>query len=220
MKSRLVVAGLILLPSVQVASAGGTAVSVVTGFPTGVGLEVTQQFAPSWNARVGGGIPVELEPSDVKVGHNKYDMTFKVGGVSALVDWHPTGGNFRLSAGALLVPERTTFNRTKAPFTLGNQTYTSSQVTRVYGETKVSQRVAPAFLVGWGNAAKRNGHWGFNAEAGIAATGDTKVSLTAVGPLANDPVLKTALEAERQHIKDKSTFNVQMIARIGVSYGF
>ncbi len=221
MKSTSILAGLILLlPTVSIVSAGDTAVSVVTGAPTGFGLEVTQRLGPQWNARIGAGIPFEAEPEDVKIGHNKFDVKVKFGGASALLDWHPTKGNFRLSGGLFLLPEKLTFERTKAPYELGTRTYNGAQLTQVRGEAKIGHRVAPAVLIGWGNPVKLGKRWGFNAEAGVAYSGDTEVSLSAQGPLANDPTLKAALESERQHIKDKSTMSVQLVARLGVSYRF
>jgi hypothetical protein len=213
---------LVMLASLAVvgsAQAEGLAVTATFGLPLGPGVDFTYRLSPHVNLRAGGAVPAEPTVEDFKYGDIKYDLKVKVGGVNAFVDWHPTTGNFHLSGGVMTV--RSPWTTTAVPvssYTINGRSYAAADVGRLSGEVRLQNKVAPAFLVGWGNPVRPGKHWGFVIDVGVAYVGKQDFILSASGPIASDPAFRRDLAEEQR--KQSDEHSVTGVAKIGVSYQF
>ncbi|MFV2058012.1 MAG: hypothetical protein ACC707_16220, partial [Thiohalomonadales bacterium] len=143
----------------------------------GLGVELTQSIYPKVNLRAG--INAYSVDSDVTQGGNDYKQTIDLQSISALVDWHPFAGGFRITGGLLLNgTEVKLFSDSQQTFTIGNETYTSDNM-QLSG--LVSFRpVAPYLGIGWGSSPHGSG-WSVTAELGVIYVGESDVKLDATG---------------------------------------
>lgn len=111
--------------------------------------------------------------------------------VSALADWHPMGGGFRFSAGAM-------YNATEGsgsispdePVEVGTRTYTPQEIGNLSATIRPGITIAPYGGVGFGRAIGRR--VGVLFDIGAVYLGSPEVDITATGMLA-----PTAQEAEQ-----------------------
>jgi len=112
-------------------------------------------------------------------------LAFRSG--EAHFDFFPFAGGFHLSPGLLFYNGNHIDAVASAPanqsFTLGGVTYTSSSTNPVNGTAKIDfNKVAPTFLIGFGNLIPRSRRrFSFNFELGAAYTGAPRASLNLQG---------------------------------------
>jgi hypothetical protein len=164
--------------------------------------------------------------SNVRGGFNffNYDLTetqsgFSVDGhlrlrsAEAIYDWYPFGKVFHLSPGALIYNgNKVTADLTTTPgtsFTLNGTSYTSGAGNPVTGQATAAlnnYKVAPMFLLGFGNLIPRSGrHFAVNFDIGGAFVGSPKVTMTMAGTAcsagrgcvnaATDPAFQSNLQS-------------------------
>jgi len=139
-----------------------------------------------------------------------YDSTLKFHSVQALYDVYPLGGRLHLSPGLLIYNG----NRIDAnvsvggdSFSLNGVQYWSLSTNPVRGTAEVTiHRMAPLFLIGFGNLAPRSRHHLlFSIDGGMAYQGLPQVKLTLSGAAApllfpyvdvSDPAIQSNLRAE------------------------
>jgi hypothetical protein len=185
----------------------------------GAGADLTYRLAPRVNLRAGASVPVSVNLDDVSFGDVKYDTKAKLGGVQALVDWHPFAGRFRVSAGIVAFRSPWTLRANRvSTYKINGHTYAGNDVGDLTAEIQLKHKVAPAFTLGWGNAVRPGRHWGFGLEAGLAYVGKQDFVLKATGPLAGDAAFRRDLEAERV-TRSKGTA-VRPVVKLGLSYHF
>ncbi|HET9678933.1 MAG TPA: hypothetical protein VFP95_00025, partial [Gammaproteobacteria bacterium] len=93
MKAKLLVAGLLLLPTLAVAETGITAKASTLG----LGVELNQSFNEYVGVRLG--LNNYSYAYDTTEDGIEYNFDLELNSVMLLLDYHPFGGNFRLSAG-------------------------------------------------------------------------------------------------------------------------
>lgn len=187
----------------------------------GFGFEFVKSFNGAFNGRAGfNAFDYEFNQVD---GDISYDYNLELNTVSALLDWHPFGGGFRLSAGAIVNGNQ--ISGTATPnfdsFNIGGTTYTAEDVGRL--DAKVDfNNVAPYFGIGWGNAAgKYSKGFSLSADLGVLFQGDPNVSLKASGTVATQPQFEDDIAREEQELQDElSGFTMYPVASIGISYAF
>ena len=131
-----------------------------------------------------------------------------------------------------------TANLTTTPgttFTINGTTYTSAAGNPITGVATVplnEYKVAPMFLLGFGNLVPRSGrHFGVIFDIGAAAIGSPKLALnlagTACSPAggcvnaATDPALQSNLQATKTKANNSISFLQALpIIRIGFGYSF
>jgi hypothetical protein len=196
---------------------------------------------------------VEVTPkSNVRGGFNffSYDLTetqsgFSVNGhlrlrsAEAIYDWYPFGKVFHLSPGALIYNgNKVTANLTTnsgTSFTLNGTNYTSGAGNPVTGLANVAlnnYKVAPMFLLGFGNLIPRSGrHFAVNFDIGAAFTGSPKVTMTMAGTACNDarvcvnaatdPAFQSNLQATlKKANNDVSFLKAFPVISIGFGYSY
>lgn len=188
--------------------------------------------------------------ANVRFGFNafNYDHTFDKDGVSykgtlglrsaqASFDFFPLGG-FHLSPGLLIYNGNNVRAKASVPgnqsFTLNHVTYFSDVNNPIGGTGKLDlNKVAPMFLVGFGNLVPRTHRFSVSFEVGMAYQGSPSVKLGLTGNACDDAigtncrsvVTDTAVQsnilAEQKRLNDKaSPFQFYPIISFGIGYKF
>jgi len=186
----------------------------------GLGVDLTTAFTSFLNGRAGFNYFSYSETrteSDVR-----YDADLKLQSVTALLDWHPFAGGFRITAGALINGNRLDMTaKPAASFTIGNNTYTANQAGVLSAKVDFDD-VAPYLGIGWGNAVADNQGFSFALDLGVLFQGSPKAKLAAVGgALANDPAFLADLRQEERNLNhDLNNFELYPVIGAGVAYRF
>jgi hypothetical protein len=198
----------------------GVKVSILLG----VGIEAATSVTRKSNVR--GGFNMFSYDFDQTKDNTDYSLKLRLRSVQATYDWFPFGGGFHLSPGVLVYNgnkvEGDLTNPPGKTFTLGNTSYTSLASDPVTGVATISlnnYKVAPMFLLGWGNLLKRGrGHFSFSFEFGAAFVGSPLATLnlkgtacTVAAPVtcrsaASDPTVLSNVQAEQTKINNDISF--------------
>ena len=183
----------------------------------GVGLEVERTFSDSISSRVGVNY-FTYSYSGTESGI-EYEFDLNLMSVSALLDWHPFKGSFRVSGGAI-------YNGTNIDGTaqlavnnniIGGTPFTNTEIGTLTAEVDFND-IAPYLGLGWDTSFGKDNSFGFIFEAGAIYQGSPEVDLTATGTA---PGLQAALTNEEQDLQDDlDEFKVYPVISIGISYRF
>ncbi len=182
----------------------------------GLGAEITKSFTETLNGRVG--FNSYKFTTSGKEGDVDYDIDMKWQSTALLLDWHPGGGSFRLTAGYMLNGNKLEMTaKPTSNYTIGDQTYTLAQVGTLTGTVDMDN--GPYVGLGWGNAGTKG--FGFSFELGAIYQGSPKVNLNATGTLATDANFQTELTKEEKKAQDSlDSFKWYPQIALGLSYGF
>lgn len=186
----------------------------------GFGLVLTQSIMPNLNFRLDGYL-FGLDYSSTKDG-NRYDFDLKLRSVNALLDWHPFGGNFRLSGGAVYNGNGLDAEAVEQEtYMVGNRTFTQGQVGRLTGNMDFRD-FAPYLGIGWGQAIREDRRWTFTMDLGVIFQGRPEVTLASTGgTLSDHPVLVQELAEEELELEDEfDFFRFYPVLSIGLNYRF
>lgn len=166
----------------------------------GLGGEVTARITSNVNARLGinaFGLDLDGEISDIE-----YDFDIDLLSYSALLDWYPFKGSFRVSGGILVNESEVGLSTTPViPLMIGGTIYTPAEIGVLSG-TLGFDNVAPYVGIGWGNAFGKDKRWGFVSDVGVAFIGSPDVNLSANGLMAADPAFQANLAMESADIEE------------------
>lgn len=156
----------------------------------------------------------------------------------AHLDFFPFAGSFHLSPGLLFYNDNhIAATATVGPgqqFTLGGVSYSSSAADPVTGTAKLSfNKVAPSFLIGFGNLLPRNRRrFSLTTEFGVAYTGAPKAALNLQGTActvpaaicvnaATDPTVQSNVQSEVAKVNhDVSIIKIYPLASVGFAVNF
>jgi hypothetical protein len=207
---------------------------------------------------IGGEAAVALTKRiNVRGGFNlfSYSTTFNNDGIGygaklafrsgeAHLDFFPFAGGFHLSPGLLLYNDNHIDANVNVgsgqSFTLGGVSYTSNPTNPVMGTASLGfNKVAPTFLIGFGNLIPRNRRrFSFTGDFGIAYTGAPKAAMTLAGSVctsaivggspvsscvdaANDPTVQANVQSEVAKVNhDVSFIKIYPIASFGFAVNF
>ncbi len=196
----------------------------------GVGAELTVGLSPQVNARLGvNGYNYRdegREASDIF-----YDAEANLRTATALLDWHPGGRGFRLTAGAVYNDtsvEGSSLPPASGVYDIGGVPVPVNLVGTLDAEADFDP-VVPYAGLGWGNAVAGNKKVGFFVDLGVVFQGKADVTLTPIIP-ANSPinttpgareVLDVLLRREEQDLEDEvADYDLYPVVAIGFSYRF
>jgi hypothetical protein len=198
----------------------------------GAGLELSTPLSERLNARAG----VNYFQYDTSVTESgiDYDADLKLRSISAMLDWHPMRGGFRLTAGILGNGNKLSLIASgEDDYTIGDATYRGDL--RLDGNVDF-RSAAPYLGLGWGNVFGKGGAWSFTADAGVVLQGKPRPTLAAsgtaqrlengvpVGPVidvADDPLFQQELAREEQNLRDElDRFQYYPVLSIGLAYRF
>ncbi|MBW8877996.1 MAG: hypothetical protein JF614_23790 [Acidobacteria bacterium] len=219
---------LAVLAAPAIPAAAEVAVTAKAG-TLGGGAELTVGLSPQWNVRLGGNA-FDYTDNRREVSGIFYDATAHLRTAEALLDFHPGGGGFRLSAGAIYNDTRIDGNSlvpASGFYDLGGVQVPASLVGTLDGQIKFDP-VVPYAGLGWGNAVGPGRRVRFAADLGAIFQGKGKATLTPripAGSPLNAPVARQALQVlldrEQAEIeKDVADYTVYPVVSIGVSYRF
>ncbi|HEV7783746.1 MAG TPA: TonB-dependent receptor [Thermoanaerobaculia bacterium] len=222
-------AALLLMAMAGPAPARGEVAVTAKGGTLGAGVELTVGIAPQWNVRLGGNA-FNYTDDHREVSGIFYDATARLRTASALLDFHPGGGGFRLSAGAIYNDTRIDGNSlvpASGLYDIGGVQVPSALVGTLDGQIKFDP-VVPYVGLGWGNAVGPGRRLRFAADVGAMFQGKGKVTLTPqipAGSPLNDPIARAALQVlldreEADIEKDVADYTVYPVVSIGISYRF
>jgi len=155
----------------------------------------------------------------------------------ATYEWYPFHGGFHVGPTVLAYNASHVHAKVAVPggnvFTITNNSYQSDPSDPIRGTASMSfPKLAPGFLVGWGNLAGRRRHFTVPLELGFIFEGVPHVSLNLTGTgcdvsglgcssLGSDPAAVNAIHAEQQKIAREVTFlRFYPVVSLGLGYSF
>jgi hypothetical protein len=212
--------GVALLFPATFVRAEGAAIAAKVG-TTGAGADLTIGLTHSINVRLGAqGWSRSETRTEQEI---EYDADLSLVSGEVLLDLHPAGRGFRISAGAIVNGNEVTAVSTEdAVYVINGTPYPVGLVGRLHGKVEANT-FAPYLGIGWGNAVAPGAKWRVAADLGAFYQGKPKVSLRAESPLLELLPARFAedLEAERQKIEDDvSDYRWYPVVSLGVSYRF
>jgi len=157
----------------------------------------------------------------------KYDGDLKLLTVGALLDYYPSEGTFRLTAGAYYNANK--FDLVATPslsdsISIGDNSYTGAEIGHL-NSTVEFNKIAPYIGLGWGNKPSAEKGWGFTFDLGAMYQGSAIATAEAIVNNAVSQTVKnkitTDVEQERQKIEDDmGSYTWYPVIMIGVNYTF
>jgi hypothetical protein len=142
----------------------------------GLGGGVTAEFNPHVGARLGY-TAYTYDIDDRQESDLVLNGDADLGGLQALLDWYPMGGNFRVTVGAV---ETADVNADATPirgtFTFDEVEYSAADVGEARAHADFGS-LAPYVGIGYGRTLSADGHFSFMADVGVAFPGRPDVTL-------------------------------------------
>ena len=189
----------------------------------GLGITATTSLSDQVNARAllaGFSLDTDGNTDDIE-----YDASADILFAGGMLDFHPAGGGFRLSAGLLYNGSEIDANGecNSASCEVGDTLNVIQNGDRVEGDIDFDS-AAPYIGLGWGNAVDRAGRWSFSFDLGAAYIGEGDVSLRCTqvsGPPGSTAACNMAAEEEERELQeDVADFEWYPVLMIGAAYRF
>ncbi|MES1981027.1 MAG: hypothetical protein V4443_01005 [Pseudomonadota bacterium] len=222
MKYRILIAALLsLIPLLTYAD--GLAVTGRLG-STGGGVELSKLYSEKFTGRIG------FNTFNYNTGLTRnninYDFHLKLQTATALADWYPYAGIFRVSGGLILNRNRVDLNaqpNSGNTYTINGRVYTSgSEAQSLNGGVRFNL-IAPYIGIGWGNPVEKQKKWGLVSDIGLMLQGAPKTNLdvTCAPGYSGCASLQNDTAAERSKLDSSvSNFKLLPVLTIGASYQF
>ncbi len=199
----------------------------------GVGLDFSVGLTKNLNLRLGvASVDIEGEDETVTIGDDGFEgdvdaeLDFDYGSNAILIDWHPFGGGFRLSAGMFRNTGAADLSGTlQSTVVIDGDTLAPSDINGdIGGEVKLADSFQPYLGVGWGRGAGGEGGLSFSVDLGVALL-DPEVELEAEvnagGNFADqDELDQTLRDAESDAEDELDDLEFWPVLAIGVNYAF
>ena len=196
----------------------------------GLGVQFHAGVTETLNLRLGlhhfsGSLDVDAEDSNGAKGDElRYSGDLELNNLSLLADWYPTGGNFHISAGAVLNNNDLTVDaRCNNPSgcEVGGNSFSRTEIGTITTDID-TDNFGPYVGIGWGNpvGGETGIHWSF--ELGVIYQGEPSVTMTSDGTCAGFVALcRNALDDEEQELEDDlSDLRFYPVVSLGLSYRF
>ena len=158
-------------------------------------------------------LSIRIEEDDID-----FDVVLPSPSLAALLDLHPGGRGFRLSAGALYFGRVPGIEGTPTETVeLGNSEYTPAEVGKIRGSLGTS-RFAPYFGLGFGNALGSN--FSFAFDLGVAFHGTPEFNYEATGPASSDARFRSDLLDEAKLVNDDLPGAAAVYPILNLGFGF
>jgi opacity protein-like surface antigen len=194
----------------------------VKGGTVGLGPEVTFGISRVLNLR--GGYNWASFTSKGKIEHVKYDLKFSMDNLPLMVDWHPFGGMFRISAGAYFQSDsyvKLDAQPNKSS-KIGNHHYPADVVGTLKGRIDVEDDVSPYVGIGIGNAVMKDVALSLSLDIGLLFQSyDVKLTSNGAGMYSEYPFFRDDLERERKRVQDKADdWKIYPVVALSLAYHF
>ena len=196
----------------------------------GAGVDLTARLAPRLHARFG---LHGFSYSDQRVASDiEYDAEARLQNVTALLDWHPGGGGFRLTGGLLYngtEVEGSSLPPASGIYEIGDIEVPAALLGTLDADVDFDP-VVPYAGLGWGDALRAGGgRVGLAVDLGVVFQGEPDVTLTPVfapdSPIPGIPgaaqLLDLALaEEEREIEEDIQDYDLYPVLGLTIWYRF
>jgi hypothetical protein len=202
------------------AHAQGVAVGVKVGTP-GLGIELIKSVAGGANLRLASNLLGNYTYTGEESGVS-YDLELRPRSGAGIVDFHPGGNAFRLSAGLL-------YNKTKisgrahtaGTYTIGGSSYTGAELGTLTARIQLGRTLAPYLGIGLGNAVGRGKRITLSLDLGVVLQGSPTTELTTTGPIATDAHFQSELAREKSEVDEdlkKGYYKYYPVVAVGVAF--
>ena len=162
----------------------------------------------------------DYQPMDIEVSLSdvRYAIDLPSPSLTALLDWHPGGGSFRVSGGAVHFSSSLELSATPTTSVeIGRQAYEPAEIGSLVGRLATSKS-GPYAGIGWGHRSRRR--LGLSLDLGAVYHGVPEVTLRATGPIADVPAFRSQLELEIDEVSDLvSIARVYPVLNLGIALG-
>lgn len=220
-KSVLMVALMSVLATASSLSHAGGPVDVGVSVGTlGVGPELGYVFIPNtFDVRLSSGF---FNYNDTQTSSGvTYNGNLTMESVSALADWHPFSGSFRLTGGLAYNGNSASLAAqpsASGTYTFNGNTYTGAQVGTANAKVSFNP-VAPYVGIGWGDDSLKSG-FHFTSDIGLMYQGSPNVALSASNPTHNAQ-LASDVQAAQTTLQNKlNSYQLYPVVSVGIDYRF
>jgi hypothetical protein len=143
--------------------------------------------------------------------------------VPLMLDYHPTGSGFKISAGVAYNGNKATLKaKTSKTVYINNHRYTPTELGEIKSTVKLGNDIAPIISLGYDSSFISDGPLTLNFEAGLMYAGDPKVKLSTTGSAKNHSQQINDLKAniKKSIAHNKKYLQFFPILSIGVRYDF
>jgi len=185
----------------------------------GAGLEGIVNLNDNFNARLG--VNAFEYDDDGEESNIDYDIDIDLFSLSALVDWFPFGGCFRVTGGAMFNQNEAEVKaKSSANYDIGGTTYSLAQVGTLKGKVDFDE-FAPYFGIGWGNPFGKKGNWSFAVDLGVMYQGTPNVALSTNGTSSALAPFIASLAAEQKQLENEiDGYEYYPVISIATTYRF
>lgn len=199
----------------------------------GAGAELNYQMTDHLGLRLQGHNYSFSE--DIEEDGIDYSGSLDLSTFGLVLDLHPFGGSFRLTAGAYSNGNELTGDASgSGDYEIGDETFTSvpTDPVRLDLSVELGDSVAPYVGFGWGSSPERERGFMFSLDLGALISGSPNVSLNASGTaveqstlttvnMATDPTVQAEIAKEVAALEDDiSDFEVYPVIMLGIGYQF
>ena len=210
-------AAMAVIPMTSFAGITGIGGGVKVG-TLGTGLEVN--YAVSSMFSVTAGINTFSRGMSQSASGIDYDVDLNLQTIALLANYHPFGGSFRLTAGAMINNNELSMKADpSATYDIGDLTYTSAEVGTLKAAVDFN-RIAPYAGLGWGHSSGSG--IGFTLDIGVLMQGSPNVDFSAKGgTLSSDPAFQAELAKEESNAEDDiKGFDIYPVIAAGINLRF
>lgn len=197
-----------------------TRIALLGRFGTlGLGLEAGRPLAEKWALRFG----ANAYSGDVDVNGSNidYEANFDLRNAGFTVDWHPTSGAFRVSAGGFYngAEVSVTARVHSGSVEINNTSYASSEIGSLSGDITF-KRFAPYIGVGFGNVTRKG--FAYSIDLGAFYQRTRQVNLAATcGTTVRCNQLQADVRAEQTQLReDLDDYRLWPVIQAGFGYVF
>lgn len=216
---RLSLAGLVLgLAPVSAHAQENVAIGAGVGT---TGAHVEGQLRVSDHFVFRGGYEALLVEHDQVLDDIRYSGEIDSAVFSVFWQYHPMANPLFVTGGALLGDRSLAMGAEPvAPVTVGDMTFTPSQIGRLEGRADLGD-VAPVLAAGWDDTFYGTG-LGFRLMAGVAVGKEPDVALASVGgSLSSDPTLQAELREEELRLEEETRdLRYYPVLQLALTYRF
>lgn len=215
MRNRCIsVCAVLMLPWFTNVAHGDVGINLKAG-TLGAGVELSKSFSDKFSVGLGFN-SYDFKTTD-SASDIDYDFNFDLQSVALFANYHPFGGAFHFTGGA--VYNKNELNLIGKPtgtnYVINGQTYTAAQVGTLTGQLTFNS-TAPYLGLGWGN--RPGGRLGLSADIGVLYQGSPKLALSATGAAAG---LASDVEQERRSAEeDLSDLKWYPVLSLGMYFRF
>lgn len=220
---KVILAGLlcaIAVPAQAQDDDDGTRIALLGRFGTlGLGLEVGRPLAEKWALRFG----ANAYSGDVDVNESNidYEASLDLRNAGFTLDWHPTAGAFRVSAGGFYNgAEVSVLARVRSgSVEINNTSYASTEIGSLSGDVTF-KRFAPYIGVGFGNVTRKGFAYSIDLGAFYQRTRQVNLAVTC-GTTARCTQLQSDVRAEQEQLReDLDDYRLWPVIQAGFGYVF